>query len=74
MNHSLQVVIEHDKDGYFAFVPGLKGCHSQGDSLQDAMKNIREAIELYMGTMTPAEIKRLGRKEVFTTTMQVSVA
>ena len=51
MNHALQVVIEHDKDGYFAFVPELKGCQTQGDSLDEVMKNIKEAIDLYWSTL-----------------------
>ena len=74
MTHAMQIVIEHDKDGYFAYVPGMKGCHSQGDTMAEAMKNIREAIELYMETLSGAEVKRLLKKEVFTTSMQVSVA
>ena len=74
MNHSIQVIIEHDKDGYFAYAPELKGCHSQGDSLEEAMKNIREAVEVYLETLTPSETKRLLKKEVFTTSMHVHVA
>ncbi len=74
MNHSIQVIIEHDKDGYFAYAPELKGCHSQGDSLEEAMKNIREAVEVYLETLTPTETKRLLKKEVFTTSMHVHVA
>lgn len=51
MNYSIQVVIEHDKDGYFAYVPELKGCHTQGGTMEGAMKNIDEAIDLYRSTM-----------------------
>ncbi|MBK9275014.1 MAG: type II toxin-antitoxin system HicB family antitoxin [Flavobacteriales bacterium] len=51
VNHTLQVIIEHDKDGYFAYVPELKGCHSQGDSMEEVMKNIKEAIDLYWSTL-----------------------
>ena len=59
MNHTLQVVIEHDKDGYFAFALELKGCQTQGDSLDEVMKNIKEAIDLYWSTLRPAETKRI---------------
>ena len=38
MDHSIQVIIEHDKDGYYAFAPGLKGCHSQGDTMDEPCK------------------------------------
>ncbi len=44
----VNAIIEHDKDGFFAYVPSLKGCVSQGDSLEEALKNIKEAIELYL--------------------------
>lgn len=50
MNQTLQVIIEHDKDGYFAYVPELKRCHSQGDTMEEVMKNIKEAIDLYWST------------------------
>ena len=42
----INAIIEKDKDGYFAFVPELKGCVSQGDSFEEAKANIKEAIEL----------------------------
>lgn len=46
------VILEHEEDGgYHAFVPALKGCHSQGDSLDDALVNIREAIEVYLESL-----------------------
>jgi predicted RNase H-like HicB family nuclease len=45
------IVIEPDEDAYHAFVPALKGCHSCGDTLEEARTNIREAIELYIETL-----------------------
>ena len=43
------VVLEQESDGgYVASVPALPGCVSQGDTRQEAMQNIREAIELYI--------------------------
>ena len=46
------IVIEKDDFGYYAFCPELEGCHSQGDSYEDAIANIKEAVELYIETMT----------------------
>ncbi|MEA2050340.1 MAG: type II toxin-antitoxin system HicB family antitoxin [Campylobacterota bacterium] len=42
------VVIEDDKldGGYIAYVPNLKGCYTQADTLDELRKNITEAIEL----------------------------
>lgn len=43
------VVIERDESGAFiAHVPVLPGCHSWGATKDDALKNVREAIELYL--------------------------
>ena len=44
----LKVVLEKQKeDGYTVYVPSLPGCISQGENREDALKNIKEAIELY---------------------------
>jgi predicted RNase H-like HicB family nuclease len=43
------VVLERDEDGvYVASVPALPGCHTQGRSLDQAMRRIREAAELWL--------------------------
>jgi predicted RNase H-like HicB family nuclease len=45
----LKVVLEASDDGGFTvYVPSLPGCISEGDTEQEAMDNIREAIELYL--------------------------
>jgi predicted RNase H-like HicB family nuclease len=44
---NFKVIIEQDEKGYFvASVPAVPGCHSQGKTYEDALKNIKEAIEL----------------------------
>ena len=42
------VLQEEEAGGYSVWVPSLPGCASQGETVVDAMKNIREAIELYL--------------------------
>ena len=45
----LQVVLESsDEGGYTVYVPALPGCISEGDNIDEAMTNIKEAIELYL--------------------------
>jgi predicted RNase H-like HicB family nuclease len=45
----LKVVLEpSDEGGYTVYVPSLPGCISEGETVEDAMANIREAIELYL--------------------------
>jgi predicted RNase H-like HicB family nuclease len=42
------VVIEKDEDGYFAHCPDLQGCYSQGETFDEALDNIRDAIKLHV--------------------------
>lgn len=42
------VVIEKDEDGYYAFCPQLQGCYTQGDTFEEAIDNIRDAIKLHI--------------------------
>lgn len=45
----ITIVLEPSEEGgYAVHVPSLPGCISEGDSREDALKNIREAIELYL--------------------------
>jgi len=48
-------IIEKDDEGYFAYCPELKGCMTQGDSFEAVMENLKEAIELYLETLTQEE-------------------
>ncbi|GER79831.1 MAG: HicB family protein [Anaerolineaceae bacterium] len=44
-----KIVLEKsDEGGYTVYVPSLPGCISEGDTKEDALKNIQEAIELYL--------------------------
>jgi len=50
---TLKVVIEpSDEGGFTVYVPSLPGCVSEGETMDEAMANIREAVELYL---EPAE-------------------
>lgn len=50
--YSYTVIIEREEDGgYHAFCPVLKGCHSQGDTFEETLENITEAIELYVESL-----------------------
>mgnify|MGYP000970989154 CR=1 FL=1 len=45
----LQVVLEpSDEGGYTVYAPGLPGCISEGDTREEALSNMREAIALYL--------------------------
>jgi predicted RNase H-like HicB family nuclease len=54
---NIKVIIEAGEDGYFvAHVPALKSCWSQGKTREEALQNIREAIDLYLQP-EPEDIK-----------------
>ena len=45
---NFSVVIERNKDGYFAFCPELQGCYSQGNTYEETLENIKDAIKLHV--------------------------
>ncbi len=47
-NLTLPIIIEADSDGYFVSCPALQGCYSQGDSYEEAVENIKDAIRLHI--------------------------
>ena len=47
-HYNFPIVIEHDKDGYYAFCPELQGCYSQGNTYEEALENIKDAIKLHV--------------------------
>ncbi len=71
--YKVNVIIEKDENGYYAYCPELEGCQTQGDSLEEVLANIKEAIELYLETLTEEEIKTYLSKEILTTSLEVKV-
>jgi len=43
-----RTIIKKDGDYYHGFVPSLPGCHTQGASIDEAKKNLKEAIEVWI--------------------------
>jgi len=42
------IILEADADGYYVSCPTLQGCYSQGDSYEEAVTNIKDAIRLHI--------------------------
>ena len=52
MNSRYRVIIEQDEDGVFvAEAPALPGCVSQGNTRQEALDNIKDAIKVYLESL-----------------------
>ncbi|MFW6449933.1 MAG: type II toxin-antitoxin system HicB family antitoxin [Nanoarchaeota archaeon] len=69
MTRKFNVLIEQDEDGTFiGRVPELKGCITQGDSLDELMKNMKEAVELYLevedGQNNEEKVRFLGVQQI----------
>lgn len=74
MSYKVSVVIEKDDSGYYAYCPELEGCHTQGDTIEKTMDNIKEAIELYLETLSQEERALYLSKEILTTSLEVTLA
>ena len=70
----VNIIVEKDKYGYYAYCPELKGCHTQGDSIEEVLTNIKEAVELYLETLSPQEREYFLSKEILTSSREVKVA
>ncbi len=67
-----RVVVERDEDRYYAEIPRLPGCYSWGHTYEEALKNIKEALELWLevkkedGESIPLEDSKSIRKATHT--------
>jgi predicted RNase H-like HicB family nuclease len=51
-HHRYTVILEReDGGGFHAFVPALRGCHTQGQTEQEALSNVQEAISAYLESL-----------------------
>ena len=72
MARKASVVIEKDEHGFYAWCPELKGCQSQGITLEETLANIKESIELYAETLPLEERDALLSREILTTAVEVN--
>jgi predicted RNase H-like HicB family nuclease len=72
MKQKLTVIIEKENDGYVALCPELD-IASQGDTVEQARDNLKEALELFFETASLEEVKRRLHSDVFVTQVEVTV-
>jgi predicted RNase H-like HicB family nuclease len=72
MKHRLTAIIAREGDGYVALCPELD-IASQGESIEQARDNLREALELFFEAAPPEEVTRRLSGEVFVTQVEVAV-
>jgi predicted RNase H-like HicB family nuclease len=71
MTRKVSVVIEQGDEGCYAWCPELRGCQSQGKTIEETLANIREAIELFLETLTEDERSSVLSREILTTAVEV---
>ena len=50
--HNYKIILEREEDSsYHAFCPALPGCHTQGNTYEEALENIKDAIKLYVESL-----------------------
>jgi predicted RNase H-like HicB family nuclease len=72
MKKQLPAIIERDDDGFISLCPELD-IASQGDTIEEARENLREAIELFLEYASPAEIKNRFHEEIYITRLEIAV-
>ena len=68
----LTAIIEREDDGYVSLCPELD-IASQGDTVEEARSNLKEALELFFETASPEEVQQRLHGEVFVTQVEVAV-
>ena len=71
-NRHITAIIEREGDGYVSLCPEFD-IASQGTSMEEALANLKEAIELFFESADPSEIKARLHDEVFVTRLEVAV-
>ena len=72
MQKQLTAIIEREGNGYVSLCPELD-IASQGDTIEEARTNLREALELFYETASPTEIQTRLHEEVYVTHVEVAV-
>jgi len=68
----LTAIIEREEGGYVSLCPEID-IASQGDSVEEARDNLREALELFFETASPEEVKQRLHGEIFVTQVEVAI-
>ena len=72
MKKQLTAIIEREEGGYVSLCPELD-IASQGDTIEEARENLREAIELFLETASSEEIQTRLHDEIYITRLEVAI-
>lgn len=71
--YKFSVVTEKDIDGYFASCPELQGCYTQGDTYEEVLVNIKDAIRLHVEDRIESNEEIPQPESVSLTLMEVAI-
>jgi predicted RNase H-like HicB family nuclease len=72
MTKQLTAIIEREGDGYVSLCPELD-IASQGNTIEDARSNLREALELFFETASSEEVAQRYHEEVYITRVEIAI-
>ena len=73
MTKSMTMIIEREDDGYVAVCPEVDVA-SQGNTIEEARANLKEALELFFETASATEIEERLHSEIYVSHLEVAVA
>ena len=68
----LDVVIEKDKDGYFACCPLIQGCYTQGLTYEETLENMKDALRLHLEDITASKGTFSSPESISVTTLEIA--
>jgi len=71
--YKFSAIIEKDMDGYFALCPELQGCYTQGETYEEVLENIKDAIRLHIEDRIESGEEIPQAESVSLTMMEVAV-
>ncbi len=71
--YRLSVVVEKDEDGYIAFCPELDGCYTQGETYEEVMDNIKDAMRLHIEDRVASGEEVTSFESISLTSLEVAV-
>ena len=71
--YRFSIVAERGVDGYFVYCPDLQGCYSQGETYEEALENIEDAIKLHLEDRVSSRDELPNEKSVSLSTVEVSL-
>lgn len=72
-NYRFSIVIEKDENGYFVFCPELQGCYTEGNTYEEALENIKDAVKLHLIDRAANQEELPEVKSVSLSTVEVAV-